>query len=394
MWLGLPLWPSDDSRGDLPDVWRFNREGPSMIPMARPLIGEAEVEAVAAVLRSGQLAQGDTVKEFEDSFAKICGVEHAIATTSGTTALHLALLAHGIGPGDEVITTSFSFIASANAALYVGARPVFADIDPATFNIDPDDIEHRITPRTRAILPVHLYGNPADIGKLQDIARRHNLILIEDACQAHGATWLDQPVGSFGTGCFSFYPTKNVTSGEGGIVTTNDAEWRSVLGCYALMVCLSATITSFSRDNFRLSNIHAAIGLSQLKHFEDWTHTRQSNAAILEEFLQDLDISFQSVLPGAVHVYHQFTVRIPEERDQVAASLKARGVGCEIYYPIPIHMQISYRNIGYDPYLPETERAALEVLSLPVHPSLERHELATIALAVSDAIKQTSLVAH
>jgi dTDP-4-amino-4,6-dideoxygalactose transaminase len=278
-----------------------------MIPMARPLIGEAEVEAVAAVLRSGQLAQGDTVREFEDSFAKICGVEHAIATTSGTTALHLALLAHGIGPGDEVITTSFSFIASANAALYVGARPVFADIDAATFNIDPNDIEHRITPRTKAILPVHLYGNPADIGKLADIARRHNLILIEDACQAHGATWFGQPVGSFGTGCFSFYPTKNVTSGEGGIITTNDpevAERARLLRSHGMPQRYHHEILGY---NFRLSNIHAAIGLSQLTHLEQWTRTRQSNAAILEELLLGLDISFQSVLPGSVHVYHQFT---------------------------------------------------------------------------------------
>jgi len=365
-----------------------------MIPMARPLIGEAEVEAVAAVLRSGQLAQGDTVREFEDKFAKICGVNHAVATTSGTTALHLALLAHGIGPGDEVITTAFSFIASANAALYVGARPVFADIDAATFNIDPDDIEHRITPRTKAILPVHLYGNPADIGKLVDIAQRHNLILIEDACQAHGAAWLNQPVGSFGTGCFSFYPTKNVTSGEGGIITTNDAEVAErarLLRSHGMPQRYHHKMLGY---NFRLSNVHAAIGLSQLTHFEQWTRARQANAEILEDLLGGLDISFQSVLPGAMHVYHQFTVRIPEQRDKIAECLKARGVGCEIYYPIPIHLQTSYLNIGYDDYLPETEKAAREVLSLPVHPSLERHELATIALAVSDAIKQTSLVAH
>ncbi len=365
-----------------------------MIPMARPLIGEAEVEAVTAVLRSGQLTQGDTVREFEDAFAKLCAVEHAIATTSGTTALHLALLAHGIGPGDEVITTAFSFIASANAALYVGARPVFADIDPTTFNIDPDDIEHRITPRTKAILPVHLYGNPADIGKLVEIARKHNLILIEDACQAHGATWRGQPVGSFGTGCFSFYPTKNVTSGEGGIITTNDAviaERARLLRSHGMPQRYYHEILGY---NFRLSNIHAAIGLTQLSRIEDWTRKRQSNAEILENLLRGLDISFQSVLPDAVHVYHQFTVRIPKLRDRVAECLKVRNVGCEIYYPIPIHMQAVYLNIGYDVHLPETEKATLEVLSLPVHPSLERHELATIALAVSDAINQTSLVTH
>lgn len=364
-----------------------------MIPIARPLIGDAEVEAVVAVLRSGQLAQGDTVAAFERAFADLCGVEHAIATTSGTTALHLALLAHGIGPGDEVITTPFSFIASANAALYVGARPVFADIDPDTFNIDPDDIEHRITPRTKAILPVHLYGNPADLDRLTDIAERHDLILIEDACQAHGATWNGQAVGSFGTDCFSFYPTKNVTSGEGGIITTNDA----ALAERARLLRSHGMPQRYHHDflgyNFRLSNIHAAIGLQQLEHFEEWTHRRQANADILSDLLDGLDISFQRVSPNAVCVYHQFTIRIPEQRDQVAERLKARGVGCEIYYPIPIHQQVSYRSMGYDDDLPEAEKAAREVLSLPIHPSLKRHELATIALAVSEAVGQHSLVA-
>lgn len=365
-----------------------------MIPMARPLIGDAEIEAVAAVMRSGQLAQGDTVAAFEKAFAQLCGVEHAIATTSGTTALHLALLAHEIGPGDEVITTPFSFIASANVALYVGARPVFADIDPTTFNIDPDDIEHRITPRTKAILPVHLYGNPADLDRLTEIAERHGLILIEDACQAHGATWNGQPVGSFGTGCFSFYPTKNITSGEGGIITTNDpeiAERARLLRSHGMPQRYYHDMLGY---NFRLSNIHAAIGLQQLTHFDEWTHRRQANAEILTELLSGLDIEFQAVLPGAVPVYHQYTIRIPEQRDEVAERLKARGVGCEVYYPIPIHQQNSYRKIGYDDYLPEAERASMEVLSLPVHPSLARHELATIALAVSEAIHQHSLVPH
>ena len=365
-----------------------------MIPMARPLIGDAEIEAVTAVLRSGQLAQGNEVAEFEKAFAAICGTEYAVATTSGTTALHLALLAHEIGPGDEVITTPFSFIASANAALYVGARPIFADIDPATFNIDPDDIEHRITPRTRAILPVHLYGNPADLDRLMDIAERHRLILIEDACQAHGATWKGQPVGSFGTGCFSFYPTKNVTSGEGGIITTDDTEIAERARLLRSHGMPQRYYHEFLGYNFRLSNIHAAIGLQQLSHFEEWTSRRQANAEILTELLSGLDISFQEILPGAESVFHQFTIRIPEQRADVAERLKARGVGCEIYYPIPIHQQASYRSIGYDEYLPEAEKASLEVLSLPVHPSLERHELATIALAVSEAVGQHSLVAY
>jgi dTDP-4-amino-4,6-dideoxygalactose transaminase len=377
---------ADDRGHDLFDLWRLDRRSALVIPMARPLIGDAEIEAVTAVLRSGQLAQGRVVEEFEERFAELCGVHHAVATTSGTTALHVALLAHGIGAGDEVITTSFSFIASANAALYVGARPVFADIDPNTLNIDPDDVERRITPRTKAIMPVHLYGNPADLDRLVSIAQRHNLVLIEDACQAHGATWRGQPVGSFGTGCFSFYPTKNITTGEGGIITTNDAE----LAAHARLLRAHGMPQRYHHDflgyNFRLSNIHAAIGLVQLNYLEDWTARRQKNASILCELLDGSASRFQSVLPQAQHVYHQFTVRIPDQRDRVAARLRERGIGCEIYYPIPIHQQVLYRNLGYDDHLPVTEQAAQDVLSLPIHPSLDRYDLATIALAVGEAV--------
>lgn len=193
-----------------------------MIPIAKPLIGEEEKQAVLAVLDSGMLAQGPRVAEFEEAFAAFCGVKHAIATSSGTTALHVALLAHGIGPGDEVITTPFTFIASANAVLYVGARPVFVDIDPATFNLDPAQIEAAITPRTKALLPVHLYGLLCDMPTITALAEKYGLAVIEDACQAHGAAINGQRAGSFGTGCFSFYPTKNITTAEGGMITTND----------------------------------------------------------------------------------------------------------------------------------------------------------------------------
>src|SRR5689334_11282289 len=195
-----------------------------MIPMAKPLIGEEEKQEVLRVLGSGGLAQGSEVKAFEDGFAAALGVKHAVATVNGTTALHLALLANGIGPGDEVITVPFTFIASANAVLYCGATPVFVDIEPGSFNMDPDLIEAAITPRTKAILPVHLYGNPADMPRIMAIAERHGLRVIEDACQAHGATIAGRKAGTFDTGCFSFYPTKNITTAEGGIITTNDDE--------------------------------------------------------------------------------------------------------------------------------------------------------------------------
>ena len=334
-----------------------------MIPMAQPLIGDAEIEAVIAVLRSGQLVQGKVVEEFERSFAEICGVRHAIATTSGTTALHVALLAHGIGPGDEVITTSFSFVASANAALYVGATPVFADIDPDTFNIDVNDIERRITPRTRAIIPVHLYGSPADLTRLEG-----------------------KPVGSFGTGCFSFYPTKNVMSGEGGMITTNDdgvAERARLLRAHGMP---QRYVHESLGYNFRLSNIHAAIGLAQLDHLEEWTARRVENARTLKALLADAPIAFQQTLPGAKHVYHQFTIRVGPERDAVAAYMREHGVATEIYYPIPIHQQKLYQDRGYTDSLPVTEQAAREVLSLPVHPSLTQADLETVASTLIDAL--------
>ena len=356
------------------------------IPIARPLLGDAEAEAVLAVLRSGHLAQGRVVQEFEERFAAICGVSHAIATTSGTTALHIALLAHGIGPGDEVITTSFSFIASANAALYVGARPVFADIDPETLNLDPDDVEARITTRTKAIIPVHLYGNPAALDRLRGICDRYGLVMIEDACQAHGATFAGEPVGTVGTGCFSFYPTKNVTSGEGGMITTDDpdlAERARLLRAHGSPSRYYHTMLGY---NFRLSDLHAAIGLAQLEHFEQWTEQRRWNAAVLLRLLDGQPLAFQRVAPGARHVYHQFTVRIANGRDEVAAYLRAQGIETAVHYPTPIHQQPLYQELGYRDVLPHAERAAGEVLSLPVHPSLSDDDLKRIARTLRRAL--------
>ena len=364
------------------------------IPIAQPMLGEAEAEAVLSVLRSGQLAQGRVVAEFEARFADICGVPHAIATTSGTTALHVALLAHGIGEGDEVITTAFSFIASANAALYVGARPVFADIDPATLTLDPDAVEARITPRTKAIIAVHLYGNPSALDRLRAICERHNLVLIEDACQAHGATFAGQTVGSFGTGCFSFYPTKNITSGEGGMITTTDAalaERARLLRSHGSPRRYYHTSLGY---NFRLSDLHAAIGLAQLEHLEPWTEQRRGNAATLVRLLDGLPISFQEVLPGARHVYHQCTIRIPQGRDQVAAYLGAHGIDTAVYYPLPIHQQPYYRELGYCDVLPHSEQAAREVLSIPVHPALSGADLQTIARTLRQAVASVAANAH
>ena len=358
-----------------------------MIPIARPLISDEEKQAVLQVLESGMLAQGPTVEAFERAFAELCGVEHAVATSSGTTALHVALLAHGIGPGDEVITTPFTFIATANAILYVGAKPVFVDIDPATFNIDPSLIEVAITSRTKAILPVHLFGLPADLDLILEIAEQYGLPVIEDACQAHGATYGDRCVGSFGTGCFSFYPTKNMTSAEGGMITTDDA----ALADYCREVRQHGMRRRYYHDrlgyNFRMTDVHAAIGLAQLQKLNGFNQARRANATYLSQHLRD--VTTPTTPAGRTHVYHQYTVRVPDaQRDIVLDGLRAQGVSAGVYYPVPIHRQHLYRDLGYDDHLPNAERAAHEVLSLPVHPALTGEDLKRIVNAVNGLVGQ------
>ncbi len=364
-----------------------------MIPIAKPLIGEEEKQAVLAVLDSGLLAQGPRVEAFEIAFAEMCGVAHAIATSSGTTALHLALLAHGIGPGDEVITTPFTFVASANSILYTGARPVFVDIDPATFNIDPAQIEAAITPATRAILPVHLFGLPCDMEAIMALAEAHHLVVVEDACQSHGAECAArQPatgvasvrkVGSFSTGAFSLYPTKNMTSGEGGMITTNDAELAGrcrVLRQHGMRRRYYHDELGF---NYRMTDIHAAIGLAQLGKLSRFNAARQANARFFDERLQGVGVPV--VPPGRTHVYHQYTIRVQEgRRDALAQHLAERGVGTGVYYPVPVHRQAFYvEPLGYRLSLPQAEAAAAEVLSLPVHPALSAADRETIVAAVN-----------
>jgi dTDP-4-amino-4,6-dideoxygalactose transaminase len=355
-----------------------------MINMAKPQIGDEEKKAVMEVMDSGIIAQGPRVKAFEEAFAAMCGVKHAIATTSGTTALHTALLAHGIGKGDEVITSAFTFIASANSALYVGARPVFVDIDPATFNIDPALIEAAITPHTKAILPIHLYGLACDMDAIMAIAKKHNLVVVEDACQSHGAVYKDRKVGSFGTGTFSLYPTKNMTSGEGGMITTNDPvidEKCRVLRQHGMRKRYYHDELGY---NFRMTDIAAAIGLEQLKKLGRFNEIRQANAGFLSANLKGVIVPVVPV--GCKHVYHQYTIRVPGgRRDALRTYLQEHGVGSEVYYPVPIHQQTFYvKDLGFNQSLPETERAAQEVLSLPVHPGLSAADLETIVTTVND----------
>ena len=353
-----------------------------MIPLSRPLVGEAEKAAVLAVLESGQLAQGPRVAELEARFALLCGVRHAVATSSGTTALQLALLANDVGSGDEVITTPFSFVATVNAILLTGARPVFVDVDPATFNLDATRVAAAVTARTRAILPVHLYGQPCDLGELVDVADRRGLTLIEDACQAIGASWRGKPVGGFGTGVFSLYATKNATAGEGGIITTDDAAVAE--RCRRLRDHGQRARYEYESlgHNFRLSDIHAALGLAQLARLDELTSRRRANATYLNERITSVVTPRE--MPDRTHVWHQYTVRvIGSDREAAARELRAAGVGTGVFYPTPLHRLPHVESVVGAFSLPAAEELAREVLSLPVHPALTEEELATIVAAAN-----------
>jgi perosamine synthetase len=355
----------------------------TMINMAKPVMEAEEKQAVLEVLESGILAQGPRVAAFEEAFAKVCETRFAIAASSGTTALHIAMLAHGLKAGDEVITPPFTFIASANSVIYVGAKPVFVDIDPRTFNIDVSQIEAAVTPRTKAILPVHLYGLCCEMDKILEIAKKYNLVVIEDACQSHGAVYKGKKAGSFGTGTFSFYPTKNITSAEGGMITTSDeaiAERCKIIRNHGMRKRYYHEELGY---NFRMTDLHAAIGLAQVQKLERFNNQRCQNAAFYNENLKGVTIPF--VPEYCKHVYHQYTLRVPDgRRDALREHLKSKEIGTEVYYPVPIHQQSFYMEMfGSKQHFAQTEKAATEVLSIPVHPSLTRMELETVAAEIN-----------
>lgn len=355
-----------------------------MIPPARPIVGDEERAAVDRVLRSGMIAQGPEVAAFEQEFAAhFVESRPVVAVNSGTSGLHLGLLAAGIGPGDEVIVPSFTFAATANSVALAGATPVFADIEPETFSLDPAAVEQAITPRTRGVLPVHLYGHPARMDELAEIATRHGVALFEDAAQAHGAALGGRPVGTFGAfAMFSLYPTKNMTSGEGGMVSTVDEEFARrvrLLRNQGMERQYENEVVGF---NARMTDIHAAIGRVQLTKVEAWTETRRANARFLDDNLRGVVVP--PVVEGARHVYHQYTIRVPEDRDGFVRALRDEyQVGSGVYYPIPNHRLPSLASFAPGLELPETERAAAEVISLPVHPSLSDGDLERIVAAVN-----------
>ena len=354
-----------------------------MINIAQPLIGKEEIEAVRKVLESGMIACGPKTAEFEKRFADFVGTSFAIATNSGTTALHLALLSRRIGKGDEVIVPSFSFIASANVPLFCNAKPVFCDIDPKTFNIDVEKIKGLITEKTKAIMPVHLYGQPADMRPLLEIADSKNISVICDACQAHGAEYNRKMIGSFGDmECFSFYPTKNMTTGEGGIITTNDRE----------IYQRALSIRNHGREhtklgyehgrigyNYRTTDIASAIGIEQLKKLPTFLNKRRRNAKFFNENLRGVDTPF--VLKNSKHSFHQYTIKT-KNRDEIIKELKKNKIGFGIYYPKPLHFYKHLKQFGHND-LKNSEIVANEVLSLPIHPAVSNEDLVKIVDVLS-----------
>jgi perosamine synthetase len=357
-----------------------------MIPISRPDIGQAEEDAVLEVLRSGMLAMGRKTTAFEEAWAAYCGVRHAVLMSNGTVAQEAVLHALGIGPGDEVITVSFSFNATVSVILRAGATPVFVDIREDDFCMDPAQVEAAITPRTKAIMPVHLYGLMADMDPLEDIARRHGLVIIEDAAQAHGATYGGRKAGQFGPAMFSLYATKNLMTGEGGFATTDDDGVADRLRLFRNHGMRVRYYHEELGTNYKPGDIAAAIGLAQLSRLDERTAQRRRNAAYLTGQLAG-DYLTPSVPEGRGHVWHQYVMRFPGERQRVIDGLAERGIGTLIYYPVPIHRQAYLQQ-----YVPGAERLPLpvtdalsdEVLAIPVHPRLSEDDLAAIVAAVRE----------
>jgi perosamine synthetase len=362
------------------------------VPLAKPLIGPDEHAAVAQVLATGLIAQGAEVAAFEEEFSQHVGGRPCVAVSSGTSALQLALEAMGIGPGDEVIVPAFTFAASASAVLLARARPVFVDIEPEQFCIDPQSIEAAIGPRTAAIIAVHLYGHPAPMDQVMAIAERHGLSVLEDAAQAHLAGWRSKPVGTFGkTAAFSFYPTKNMTTGEGGLIVCANEEIQRRVRLLRNHGMTHRRVPELVGQNARMTDLNAAIGRVQLRRLPEWTTARRDNAARLSAELEarcGSAIGIPRVAEGAEPVWHQYTVRVAH-REQIARSLADSGIGSAVHYPYALHQLRSFRAAGcgcVDNRLPVSEQASREVLSLPVHPALSYEDIDDVVAAMCKAV--------
>jgi dTDP-4-amino-4,6-dideoxygalactose transaminase len=335
-------------------------------------IREQVLAAVADVLDSQICILGPKVAELEDKIAALSDCKFAVGVSSGTDAILCSLMSLDIGPGDEVITTPFTFFATAGCIARVGAKPVFVDIDPRTYNINPNFIEAAVTPRTKAIMPVHLYGQMCDMDPIMDIAIRHNLVVVEDAAQAISATYKSRKAGSIGTvGCFSFFPSKNLgAAGDAGMIVTNDAGLYERLRVIRAHGANPKYFHKFVGGNFRLDPIQAAILLVKLSHLQSWSQSRRDNAEFYNQYFAEISVTTPWVSPECISIYNQYVIRV-DNRDAVSSYLAAEGIGTEIYYPKPMHLQECFRNLGYsEGAFPEAELAARQVLALPVYPEL------------------------
>ena len=356
------------------------------IPLSRPDLGPEETAAVADVMAGGLLAQGLRVAEFESRWAEYCGVKHAVALSSGTVALMSIFAGLGLGPGDEVITVSHSFPAAVSAILFTGATPVFVDIEPDTILMNAARIEAAITSRTRAICPVSLFGMVADMDAIGAIADRHGLIVVEDACQAHGAQYRGRRAGSFGYGAFSLYGTANMTAGEGGLITTNDdrlADWIRLYRNHGIRERHQHEILGF---NFRMTDIAAAVGLVQLDKLESNTSRRQAIARRYEEALNDLPVRLPAWPDGRTHVFNQYTIDVGAARDQIVAEMQDADIMCGIYYPVPCHRQPYVLERAIEADLPNTDAAAAGSMSLPIYPNLTEAEQSRVIETLRNSV--------
>lgn len=364
-----------------------------MIPISTVRLGPAVEAKVLEVIRSGSIAQGPMVAEFEKRFAELVGARHAVAVNNGTTALVAAIQSLGLKPGDEVITSPFTFIATLNAILEAGAIVRFGDIREEDFALDPASVRDQITDRTRVIMPVHLYGQAADMAPLVEIAREHSLTIVEDGAQAHGATYRGQGVGTFGIGCFSFYATKNLTTGEGGIITTNDDEIADTLRVMRNQGMRARYEYVMAGHNYRLTDLQAAVVLPQLDEYDSLLTARRANAAALSAGLDGIDgLVLPQQLEGREHVWHQYTVLLPEtvDRQGFVDALAAEGVGSGIYYPKPVYDYETYadRSDVIRSETPVSDSVAMRCVSLPVHQHLADGDVDTIIAAVRKVLGQ------